>query len=150
MKTVEERITENIVDTLEQMTVLGGYENNYTVRRHRRIGDSLGAADITLIDGELTMNEQQSLGRDRWVKSYTVVVPVPHNDDSTVSEGDLHSRIQSDMIKALISTYTRGGLALDTRFASSSPIEDPNMAGTQFRFDVHFWTYKDDPYTQER
>lgn len=148
MKTIEQRITEDIYDALEEMVALNGYEHDYTVARHRRIGDQVDTNTITLVDGGLAMHEMQSLGRDRWVKTYRVVVPLMHNDESSDAEGDIQSKFQADLIKALISTYSRGGIALDTRFMSSEPIEDPAMAGVVLTFEVHFWTLKDDPYRQ--
>lgn len=148
-KTIEEIITADIETRLRAMTQVNGYSKNYKVQRRRRIGNDADNYAIVLIDGSKRLHELQSLGRDRWIKEYQVRIPLMSGDDATATaEGDVRSRFLADVVTALQSTYTRGGYALDTRVTQSDPIDDTDMAGELIAVEVHFWTSKDDPYSQ--
>ena len=148
MKTIEERISADIETTVRNVTILNGYEHDMTVERRKQVGNTIASNAITIIDGPLSMAENQTLGQDTYVKSYTLRVTLMRNEDSDIAQGDTQSKYAADLIKALQSTYTRGGIALDTKFTAANPLDDAEMAGISLTFEVMFRTSKDDPYDQ--
>jgi len=148
VKTIEERISADIETTVRNVTILNGYEHDMTVERRKQVGNTIASNAITIIDGPLRMAENQTLGTDTYVKSYSLLIPLFRPEDTNVAQGDTQAKYTADMVKALQSTYTRGGIALDTRFVDSNPIDDTEMAGVSLTFEVWFRTSKDDPYDQ--
>lgn len=146
-KPIEELITESVIDALEGITVAGGYDADVSVQRFRVTGNDIASNVITLIDGDLAYHDQQSLGRDRWVKNYSVICPVKApEDDAHGARGASH---RANVYKALMVDVHRNNYAVDTRVLSMRTDTSAETPHETIEVEVHFFTNKDDPFSNE-
>lgn len=148
MISIEEQITLDLVNALNAIRLAAGHENNLRVERRQRVGNSVDDGVLVLAEGDLTPHDQPSLGRDRWIKRYTITIPVMRSDSGGDAEGRSGAQLRADIVRKLNQDYTRSNLALDTRVISCAAIDDPELSGERIEIEVHFWTTKDNPYEQ--
>lgn len=149
VQSVEELISLNVVSTLQGIADEAGYGADVGVQRARRLGNDINSTTFTLVDGDLRYHDQQSLGRDRWIKVYTIVCPIMDAQNASVDHGTASNRVRADVYKAVMVDVYRGGYALDTRFASARSTMDAEAPYETVEIEVHFYTNKDDPYSRD-
>lgn len=148
MKTIEEKITQDLFDALAGIRVTAGYQFDAVVEYSGRQGNQNGNARLILRDGALEPAPTQYLGRDTYHKTYYVVCPVMASDVSADGEDELAARLRGDVIEAVMDDYTRGGYAINTHMLRADPEAIPDSGGSVLAFRVHFWTLLDDPFRQ--
>lgn len=127
--TIRERIIKNIKTTLEGITVANGYANTIVrVERVRQSGQITKDTPYLVIStGDESPHEKQEDPTLR--KLLTVYILIGTRQDEGVDPkwaDELINSLLGDIQKAMASTHTRGGLALDTIEGSNGPmpIED--------------------------
>lgn len=151
MKPIEEQITENLTQSLEGIRINAGDNFNASAEEGEAQGNSALAASLTLrSDSTSLMPGISSLGRDHYVKRYTIEAPVSVSDDSAAdSDERAASRLAADIVKAVMDDYQRGALALNTKIIK---LDYGQLVGDRYgavvTLEVHFWTLKDDPFNQ--
>lgn len=149
VRSIEEIITLDIVSTLQGIADEAGFGADVGVQRARRLGNDINSATFTVVDGDLRFHDQQSLGRDRWVKTFTIICPILDPQNANVDHGTASNRVRADVYKALMVDVHRGGYAVDTRFASARSSLDAEAPYETVEIEVHFFTNKDDPYSRD-
>jgi hypothetical protein len=146
-KSIEELITESVVTALQGITVAAGYDADVSVQRMRVAGNDIASNVITLVDGDLAYHDQQSLGRDRWIKNYSVICPIKSPEDDT--HGAKSASHRANVYKAMMVDVHRNGYAVDTRVLSMRSDTSAETPHETIEFEVHFFTNKDDPFSNE-
>jgi len=83
------------------------------------------------------------------MQTYHVFCPVTVSDDSTAdSDQRAAQRLAAEVVKQVQEDYQRGALALNTRTVSIRNAEIAETPGVYVTIGVHFWTLRDDPFTQ--
>ncbi len=148
MISVLEKISQNVLTTLQNVTTANGYD--YTISPIRAgLVSSPNHLEALIYQ---VSPEQPSDGPARleeWVQLYAVVVYVMPYEADTTPIDVYNNAISGAMHKELMKDYTRGGLAIDTTILPTIyfPPYDSETAGIVFNFSVRYWTVIDDPFT---
>ncbi|MDA8376374.1 MAG: hypothetical protein M0Z50_04730 [Planctomycetia bacterium] len=109
-----EQIILDIVSNLAQVTAANGYQNNVTaVRPNPGLGNALvdGLAIVSL--GTATSEDPPNMAQ-QWRQEILIDCCVMQSESSTTTIDTRRITMIADIAKALLATYTRGGLAIDT------------------------------------
>jgi hypothetical protein len=141
-----EQIAQNVLATL-QTIVTPTYPYALTVERAKKknVPAHLKAYIFQMppddIDGPINSED--------WKQTFAVVVYVIPAEEDTVATDAYNNAIAASIHKALMTDYSRGGLAINTLIRPTFyfPAEDGELAGITFLFDVHYRHRLDDPFT---
>ena len=153
METIRERILEHIKRTLEQISIEAGYYFDFTektVQRWSMHGNRMIDLPIVVISpGD---EEETSLlnGFEECVMSVYLDVFFINSegDDEEFSTDTYLSRLQGDIKKAVLIDYTRGGNAIDTDIAGTTPFETTegqHYAGIIVELKIRYRHKRDNP-----
>ena len=126
-ETVRERILDNIRKTLVEISTRAGYYfdfNEKTVQRWSMHGNRM--IDLPMVVISPGDEEETSLlnGFEECVMSvYLDVFFINDENDEEFATDTYLSRLQGDIKKAIFIDYTRGGNAIDTDIAGTTPFE---------------------------
>lgn len=148
--TIRERIVKNIVTSLQGITVANGYDNTVlSVQRLKQSGNP--AIDVPLIlvaEGP----ENASAGPNPLTnKVLEVSIGIVTRQDEAVdprSADEMMNSLRGDVEKAMVSNYTRGGLAIDTMATGGTRIgvqEGEPELGIEMLFEIHYRHARTDP-----
>lgn len=149
---VVERITQNIVDALEELTKAAGiYANAKVYRPSPAKPPPLRDYRLVVIQSDPELDEENDglCGVQAWVQPYQIVCEAVLPENAVTPIDRVLNRIRADVEKKLREDPQRGGLAWDTRIMP--PVMDDTAetarAGTiEVRVNVHYRTIEDDPY----
>ena len=149
MKTIEEKITESIAESLSQIRLNAGDNFNVSADESEQQGNSALPSNITLRSDETTPMPGP-IGRDTYRKAYAVECPVGVSDDATGDATErAAARIAGDVVKAIQADYQHDALALNTRVRKIQyGLIAEQVYGAIVTFEVDFWTLRDDPFNQ--
>lgn len=151
MKSIEEQITENLTKSLRDVRTNRGANFNASAEEADRQGSSNLSANLTIRSDMAQPLNNGSLGRDHYTKRYFIECPVSVSDDA-LATGDTDekaaSRLAADVYKTVMADYQRGELALNTKWIKTDYGALTESFGAVLTFEVHFWTLRDDPFTQ--
>lgn len=139
MDSIRESIMKDIKATLEGVTVGAGYANTIaSVQRFRQAGQStLQVPCVFLIE----TTEEAADGPDPLITKHLTVVlyVVTRQDESTDSRSgdEVMNSLRADIEKAVLSTRTRGGYAIDTKPLGSEEM-DLEVGGPDLKTQLHF------------
>lgn len=146
-----EQIAANLLTALSGITVANGY--HYTLTGTRPIVDGYygdAPCDLTF---QLTQGQEELLDgaalTQEFIQPFMVVVIAMNLQTDTTPIDKKRNRILADIRKAVMSDYTRGGLAIDTMWGpSSSFMNDGDFVfeGVMAEIRVHYRTEHNDPY----
>lgn len=148
-----ELITQNIVETLTNVTLVGGCGEDLIVERSNRRGNKLQNGLVVVHLDNPTKNEtltETAEGRIDWVLPYVLEAYIVDSEGSPRPADQRVVMIWADIYKAMMLDFTRGGYAYDT--VPVPPVwehdEQGRWQGVQVNFDVKCRTMYDDPYTR--
>src|SRR5438128_2529391 len=131
MDTIRERCLKNAVLSLQAIKTANGYDNTFedlAVQRFKQNGQPLSVGNNLLIiyEGEDQTDEQPvTLTTHRLALALQVLARYDDAADAR-SGAEVCNSLMGDVIKAMLSDVTRGGVALETLHTGTSPIaEDP-------------------------
>jgi hypothetical protein len=147
-----ERITLNVLETLAEVSVAGGYRTDLSVERRVRGGNTPRhlLAVVHEGDDEELGDDETDNGSKAWVRPYVVQIYVL---DSELTSADRYHQVlnvaRADVAKALARDNTRGGWAYRTEIRGPVELDDPNDAGgVLVYFDVHYRHDEMNPYNR--
>ena len=153
METIRERILEHIKRTLEQISIEAGYYFDFTektVQRWSMHGNRM--IDLPMVVISPGDEEETSLlnGFEECVMSVYLDVFFINSegDDEEFSTDTYLSRLQGDIKKAILIDYTRGGNAIDTDIAGTTPFETTegqHYAGIIVELKIRYRHKRDNP-----
>ena len=153
METIRERILEHIKRTLEQISIEAGYYFDFTektVQRWSMHGNRM--IDLPMVVISPGDEEETSLlnGFEECVMSVYLDVFFINSegDDEEFSTDTYLSRLQGDIKKAVLIDYTRGGNAIDTDIAGTTPFETTegqHYAGIIVELKIRYRHKRDNP-----
>ena len=153
METIRERILEHIKRTLEQISIEAGYYFDFTektVQRWSMHGNRM--IDLPMVVISPGDEEETSLlnGFEECVTSVYLDVFFINSegDDEEFSTDTYLSRLQGDIKKAILIDYTRGGNAIDTDIAGTTPFETTegqHYAGIIVELKIRYRHKRDNP-----
>lgn len=145
-----ERITRNVIETLQNVSVQNGYTVDLSVQRARPQGNPPAHLLAVVCEGddEEQGDDEADIGSAAWIRPYEVVVYV---FASALASEDLYGQIinciRSDIHKALRVDVTRGGWALNTMIRGAMEFSTAtDAAGILVMFDVLYRHDLDNPY----
>jgi len=153
VETIRERILEHIKRTLEQISIEAGYYFDFTektVQRWSMHGNRM--IDLPMVVISPGDEEETSLlnGFEECVMSVYLDVFFINSegDDEEFSTDTYLSRLQGDIKKAVLIDYTRGGNAIDTDIAGTTPFETTegqHYAGIIVELKIRYRHKRDNP-----
>jgi len=153
METVRERILQDIKRTLEQISVDAGYYFDFTektVQRWSMYGNTM--VDLPMVVISPGDEEETSLlnGFEECVMSvYLDVFFInDENNDEEFTTDTYLSRLQGDIKKVILIDHTRGGNAIDTDIAGTTPFETTegqHYAGIIIELRIRYRHLRGDP-----
>lgn len=148
MLPVIELITQNVVDTLAGVRVASGYHVDLIAERRVRSGNRERDGLAVVLQGDPEKVDDAPEGRVAWRQRYAVVCYVVESETSTRPIDQRINLTRSDVEKALMVDFTRGGNAYDTVIQEPELFDDPEgrWDGVVVYFDVLYRTTHDDPY----
>src|SRR5258706_9926549 len=112
---IKELITQNIEATLGAIKVANGYSYNLNVQRYVAVQKYIPEHLMCLIyqDGEERVEQEQNTKDGRELR-IAVDVFIQQGPDDTTPDDQYANIIEAEMTRALLATYTRGDLPIDT------------------------------------
>lgn len=155
---VLERIVQNIVEALENVSTAAAADRSLTVERPKpslgnRSRDAL--AVVTMSNPKLVGDPEGGAAylMAEWLQPFGIILTVVESEQSDVSIDERLNVLRSDVEKALLADPHRGGLAIDTLLGDAFYPEpeslNANVGEVWVLITVHYRTRYDDPYTQE-
>ena len=148
---IKELITQNIEETLGKVKTANGYSYDLNVRRYVAVAKYIPEHLMCIIyqDGEDRI-EQEANTKDGRELRIAVDVFIQQGPDDTTPVDQYANIVEAEMTKALLSTYTRGDLAIDTTIDPADPFpEYGETDGFTLLIKVRYRTKYGDPYTQQ-
>jgi len=150
---VSELIADNLVSTLGQISVAGGYHNNVSaVVRRKQFGQPTANKLVVVNLGDKELNEANNPlnGRITWLQSYWIDFYLIEPEAGADIDEQIN-RAVADVETVLMVDPFRGGYAHDT-FPSGAVIfpdeEGGQIAGVSILVRVRYRTLLTDPNTQ--
>jgi hypothetical protein len=144
---VLERIAQNVLTTLQNVTTSNGYD--YTISPER-LKASTTESHLKAVLAQLPPDESDDapIGTDQWKQSFSIVVYVMPTEDDTTPIDTYNNAVYAAIYKELMRDYTRGGLALNTiiKPVVHMPPLDGSPPGIVFFFDVIYRHAIDNPF----
>lgn len=147
-----ESIAANLLDTINGITVVNGYNQDITAKRPRRIDyrtDSAVDLDCLIIQ---TVAEEidGAIVRKTWRQHFDIMVFIFDADDSETPIDTRFNQVWSDIFKAVRVDITRGDFAYQTMIHEASFHVAPSggMSGVLLDISVDYRTDYNDPYTK--
>ena len=146
---VKNSVTANLLNSLNEIRISGGHENDAAADGQRVRGNSPDDRDILLIDNGDTFVDDSPVNADDYNASYTVkcFVAVSDVDASQPYPPEL-VQLVAEVRQRLNEDYTRGAFAINTITGADSPMatdERAGYAGRSLDVTVHYRTAKNDP-----
>lgn len=148
---ITEYIAENIKTAINAITIAGGFNQNLTAIRKKRVDFLREVPD----DGKVSIMQAEDenlinpAGCARWSQKFLITAIVLDSDKATDSIETRTSKVRDDIRKKLTEDTTRGGYADDTLVGPAVPLPDgESFTGIDLEFNVHYTTKFDDPYTK--
>lgn len=145
---IKELITQNLATVLATVTVANGYHQNLDVYRVDPSGIKFMPWATYLCELDDTEDSPARLcGKVCWIAPYQIAVYADIHEGDVA--GQVVSRIEADIQKALLVDLTRGGYAVNTFWQppERSTNEKGELIGTLCTVNVHYRTNDRDPYT---
>lgn len=150
---IRETIMKNVQSTLEGITVAAGYANTIqSVQRYRQAGQDVRLAPGALVsEGDEEIDEGPLSGANGLVtKRLTVgVLLYARQEPTDTKSGDeVINSLQADVEKALATTYTRGGKAIDTKEVGNGRLDPEDGVPELNRlliYELHYRHRREDP-----
>jgi hypothetical protein len=152
--TILEQITQDIIDTINTVTVLAGYENDLVCERAVRPYNTVRDRLVVVSLGDPELGASNSDKAVAWRQTYNLACYASEPEESDVPLDRRLGTMQADIEKALRVDHNRGALAVDTALLGSVRTDDPSsssdeqMAELAVLVSVHYRTLEADPYTQ--
>lgn len=148
---IKEQIAQNIEDIVKSVQVANGYSYDLLVERYSSSKKYVPKHLKVLIyqDGEDRIEQEMNTkdGRELRIALDVFIQPIDTDDTPVDQYANL---IEADITKALLATYTRGGLAIDTDVEPADPFpEYGECDGFTLVVKVRYRTVFGDPYTQQ-
>ena len=150
---VNERITQDIVDTLKTIRKVNGYANDVTVERIKKGGNApLAGQSLAVVrQGSPIRVPEESIGQDWWEQPYFIDCYINPAEDLTEPPDKAMNIFRADVEKALTyqeASLNRGGLAQETIIKSPGYFVMPSSGRfvVQVNIAVRFATEKNNPY----
>ena len=150
---VNERITQNVVDTLKEIRKINGYATDAVVERIKKGGNAPTAGQYLIVVKQLAPVKvpEESIGQDWWEQPYAIDCYINPAEDLTEPPDKAMNIFRADVEKALTyqeSSFNRGGLAQQTIVKSPAYFTFPNMQRfvVEVNISVRFATEKNNPY----
>lgn len=149
-KPVIENIADNVLDTINGITIANGYNYNLSAVRKRRIDfEDEAWDDLSCLILQTKVNELDSgYSTKEWEQFFEVFVFAQDPDDSDISIDTKLNQIRSDIEKAIMTDTTRGGFAIDTMIHGAVFDDDNGYSAVAVSFSVHYRVNELNPYTQ--
>lgn len=152
---IAEQILEEVVVTVNSITVANGYNQELRASRPTRLDlDKEAPADngtVVVMCGDPEPDPEHSNAgypqRQAWLLTLVLLAYVIPSDSDKTPIDTLISRVRADIEKALQVDPTRGGLAIWTRPAGSQKFIQEGAAGVAVLAEVLYRTPINDPYT---
>ncbi|HEV7297757.1 MAG TPA: hypothetical protein VGN72_00205 [Tepidisphaeraceae bacterium] len=147
MISVLERISENVLTSLQAITTENGYEIKLDVHRAKAVNEPRHLKSIIHQLSPVEDEESSVMGYSGWLQPYAVVTYVIPLDDDETPIDTYNNQVAMALHKALAADTTRGGLAIDTliRPMLYFPPVQGEYAGTTAIFDVRYRHILDHP-----
>lgn len=140
------KLYDNLITTLNQVRISGGYENDATGEGQASRGNRLEDRNLLVIDNGDSPVADSPVNADDFNASFTVNCFVAVSD-ATVAQPyppELQQLV-AEVRKALNEDYTRGGNAINTITGADAPIANDGVPGRAVEVTIHYRTNKDDP-----
>jgi len=143
-----EQITQNVVDTLSQVTTAAGYHCDLIVYRPDKGGTPTDEGDVAVIIGEETIEDDQNTQMVQYLQEYIFAAstvlpegsPEPPDRQNAIKKADIYAALRKDI--------TRGGWAHDTLDESpEGRSSETTNDGIVCRAWVRYRTMLNDPFT---
>lgn len=148
---IVEQITQNVLDTLANVTTDEGYNYTIHVEREKKTAPQTNHLNGTLYQLDPQPGEPQPNMLKAWVIPYAVelFIVIPEDEADTAFPSQIANRVVADMSKELMKDIYRGGLAYNTEITPWQGFTnlDNSVHGIQFNFEVTYRTLEVDPYT---
>ncbi|PCJ18264.1 MAG: hypothetical protein COA96_16725 [SAR86 cluster bacterium] len=157
-KPIVTQITDEIATTLAGITIANGYQQDATIERVKVDGNDpknnmlvvhpLGKArtnNDTISDDPPIMEFGQ---RIEWMQNYVIEGTIQEAKDSGVTIDERVDTLVADIEKILMVDIGRGGLAERTILETTDNFLVDRPVALAVFFSVHYFTQRNDPYTQ--
>lgn len=144
-----ELISQNICDTLQQISVLTGHNTTPIVERQKRSGNTPRDMLVVVHQGDPTP-EETSHGHSTWLQPYVISCFVIESETSNTPIDQRVNFIRCDVEKAIMADIHRGNLAMDTILTKPEMFDakDGSFSGVDVHLSVRYRTLRDNPYAQ--
>lgn len=150
-ETVKELITQNIYETLAEISTLNGFQNDATAARATLRGNPIKDRNYKIIDDGDEPIDDSPVNKDDYTANFRIVFKVAADDGPDAEPIDVdRARAVADLRKALMADYSRGGWAINTKVRGNTQLPDSQsngIAGEQVPVEIHYRTAKDNPYS---
>jgi hypothetical protein len=148
---VVERITQNIVAALKEITTANGYTRDVRrVERVRAVPENPEDMSILVYrDDPEPYPEKLPYEKSGYTQQYSIVFFVAESERSDVPIDQRLALFEADIIKALMKDPRRGGLTfIDSRHVGTALLPEPlgGCCGGTVYLDVPYRTPRNDPY----
>lgn len=126
MTSIKEQISQNWEAALKTISKANNFENDIDLleRFHLGVMDEEKNLIMQTKQGSETLFGEQPIGIEVKALTMNTVIKIRHDFQTDKTPSDkLFNSVEQDHYKAVMADPTRGGLAQDTRFASSSEVE---------------------------
>jgi len=147
-----EKISQNLLTTLNEMSIANGYSANILFSRPLRKGrDPLPDTGVLFLTQlQETAEQDVSNQLQRWIASYEIEIYLFFSEDLTTTVDSSKANIFADITKLLMTDAQRGvpHLAFDTFVNGFESFMDAegSFEGISIEFDVDFRVFRNDPY----
>lgn len=146
---IDERIIQNVVETLEQMSQASGFAADYTVTRDKPNGVTPRDGLICVVGRDPVPTDVQPVGLDQYELPVMCVVFAVRTDANETTIKTWLRRYAADIRRKLGQDLHRGGLAANTRFMTKDTImAGAGPAAAIVTASVQYRTRWDNPYEQ--
>lgn len=148
---IVELIAQNIVTTLQGVTIDNGYENTLIVERRKQAGnDPVRDCLAVVYQGDPQEGDDKPLQRRSWIQPFHVLLCAVESDSSTATIDARLNSLRADVEKALCAAPNRGGYAVDTHIRTPSIATNAHgdVQAVVVNVDVEYRTAWNNPYTQ--
>lgn len=145
---IKTRVYNDLITTLNQVRISGGYENDATAEGQAVRGNSPSNRNLLLIDNGDTYRDDSPHNCDDYDAAFTVICMCSCSDAANLQPYPTElQQLVAEVRRALNTDYTRGGNAINTIVGSDVPQEsaDEGVKCRSLSFTVHYRTNKDDP-----
>lgn len=143
---IADRIVDDVVAALANMSLASGFQADYIVTRERPDGISPRDGLICVVEGDPEPTPSPPLGLDEYDMAVAIVVFALKPDDRQTPITTWLRRYAADVRRKLGEDRHRGGLAVNTTFAQRDELDVDPVPMVLITPSILFRTLMDNPY----